>query len=159
MKTITINIYEFSELSPKAKNQALIEMSDINMDNWWNFIYEDANNTNLSIKNFDLDRQEINGAFINGAIDTANLILQNHGESTVTYILAMNYLSQEERAEDPEELEEKFLEDLLAEYKDMLQKDYDFYQSDEAIIETIEANDYLFYENGKQYTPSQFLLK
>jgi hypothetical protein len=30
----------------------------------------------------------------------------------------------------------------------IIQKQYDYYTSDEAIIETIKANDYMFKENG-----------
>ena len=36
MKTVTINIYQFSELSDEAKENAIKELYDINVDSdWW----------------------------------------------------------------------------------------------------------------------------
>ena len=47
------------------------------------------------------------------------------------------------------ELEADFLEALGKCYLKILEKEYEYRYSDEAIIETIEANDYCFLENGK----------
>lgn len=42
MKTIALNLYSFSELNEKAREKALAELSDINVDyDWWDFAYDD----------------------------------------------------------------------------------------------------------------------
>lgn len=57
MKTIEVNIYKFSELSERAKQTAINNLSNINTDlEWWECIYEDANEIGLKINGFDLDR-------------------------------------------------------------------------------------------------------
>jgi len=43
MKTITVNLYSYDELSEKAKEKALEEMKDINTNyDWWDAVYDDA---------------------------------------------------------------------------------------------------------------------
>ena len=57
MKTLTINLYQFSELSDEAKEKAISNLSDINVDfDWWTNTYEDAARIGLKITSFDLDR-------------------------------------------------------------------------------------------------------
>ena len=46
---------------------------------------------------------------------------------------------------------ETLRKDLSDELYDMLQKDYDYQISDEAVMETLEANDYEFDESGRIY--------
>jgi len=48
-----------------------------------------------------------------------------------------------------QDIEDEFLKSLLEDYSIMLQKECYYKQSKEAIIETIEANEYEFYANGK----------
>ena len=83
MKTVTINLYQFSELSDEAKENAIKELYDINVDSdWWNSTYEDAAQINLKIKGFDIDRGSyVNAELIESANNTAELIIMNHGES------------------------------------------------------------------------------
>jgi hypothetical protein len=40
------------------------------------------------------------------------------------------------------------LKDILYEYLEMLRQEYEYQTSEEAIIETIEANEYTFLEDG-----------
>lgn len=43
MRTITKDVYTFSELSDKAKEKAISEYRDINVTHeWWSFVYDDA---------------------------------------------------------------------------------------------------------------------
>lgn len=44
-----------------------------------------------------------------------------------------------------------FVESILEGFFEQWQNDYEYSTSDECITETIEANDYEFYENGKPY--------
>ena len=48
-----------------------------------------------------------------------------------------------------DDLEYMFLHDLLEDYADILQRECDYLQSEEAIIETIKANEFWFTEDGK----------
>jgi hypothetical protein len=57
-------------------------------------------------------------------------------------------LSDDQQVED---MELEFLRSILEDYRILLQKDYDYQTSDEAIIETIQANEYEFTENGELF--------
>lgn len=173
--TTTVEAYTFEELSEKAKEKALRKLSNINLDyQWWNDQYEDAANIGLKLTAFDLDRNKhAEGFFLfNSATKVADKIMSEHGNQCETYKTAFNFLNErdalvrkfsdganfdivtEENAyefdQECDELEEQFLEDLLSDYSDILQKQYEHLYSDEAIIETIEANAYEFTEEGEQ---------
>ena len=172
--TVTTKVYSFAELSESAKENAIQELSDINTDyEWWDSEYEDAANVGIKITGFDLGR----GSFCRGSIDdveeTANKIIAEHGESCETYKTAANYLKDrrilvekysdgtktDEVAEDNDydfdqecdDLDDEFKKSILEDYRIMLQKQYEYLCSEEAIIETIEANEYEFTEDGKLY--------
>lgn len=173
-ETVTREIYTFEELSEKAKEKALQKLSNINLDyQWWQFEYEDAANVGLKITSFGLDRyKEAEGKFLWSATEVADKIMSEHGNECATYKTAFNFLNErdtlvrkfsdginfdivtEENAyefdQEADEIEEQFLEDLLSDYSDILQKQYEYLYSDEAIIETIECNGYEFTEDGEQ---------
>lgn len=164
MRTIELKVYAFDELSDGAKAKAIQRLSDIIKLNyeWWDSTYEDARMIKLKLTEFDLDRNKYcKGMFIASAPETAELIIANHGKDCDTYKTAqaflsnLNYLtSKHENIDDVSEeaiddLEYIFLQDLLEDYADLLQKDCDYLQSEEAIIETIRANEYEFYEDGR----------
>lgn len=172
MKTVSINLYEFSELSEDAKEKAITNLSDINVSHdWWDCTYDDAENIGLKIKSFDLDRnRHAKGVFITSGCEVAEKIMSEHGESCETFKTAAQFLSDwanlvikysdgknmDRVAEGNEydfdneanDLEEEFLKSLLEDYSIMLQKESEYLQSEAAIIETIEANGYTFEEDG-----------
>ena len=162
MKTIQVNLYQFSELSEDAKEKAISKLYDINVDfDWWSYLYEDAKQIGLKIKEFDLDRNRYcKGEFINFPTETAEKILLEHGKDCETYKTAKEFLNDlneltskfeniEDCPEDDiEDLENEFLYSLCKDYSILLQKECEYLQSSEAIIETIEANEYYFDENG-----------
>jgi hypothetical protein len=174
MRTIEVQIYKFTELSDSAKQRAISELSAINMfDSWWEFIYEDAENIGIKITSFGLDRnKECNGEWIEQGYFTAKAIIENHGESCETYKLAKQFISDwdtlvsvysdgidttkvsEENEwdfdNDANPLEGDFLDNLLSEYANTLQREYEYLTSEEAIIDTILANEYEFTEEGKR---------
>jgi hypothetical protein len=175
MKTIEINLYKFSELSEAAKQKALDKLYDINVDhNWWEFTYDDAEDVGLKLTGFDLDRNlHCTGEFYYNAEECAELILKKHGEMCQTFKTAQQYISDKSELvekysdgvqtnivteeneydfdQDCDELENEFLESILEDYAHVLQNEYEYLTSEAAIIETIEANDYDFTENGKLY--------
>lgn len=171
-ETTTRTIYTFDELSDEAKEKALEAYRDINVSfDWWEFTYMDAETIGLKIDGFDLDRRRhATGKFIESAFDCASKIIKEHGEACETYKSAKVFLSDwtelvakysdginmEEVYEDNEyefdkeadELETEFLKSILEDYSIMLQNEYEYLYSDEAVQETIEANEYEFTEEG-----------
>lgn len=169
MKTIKINLYSFNELNEQAKQKALNEHADINVSfDWWSFTFEDAANIGLKITSFDLDRnRHAEGVFNLSASEVAANIIRDHGQECETYKTAVKFLEEHEPVfceyldengpnyESAEyedklmEIEGEFIKSLLEDYSIMLQKECEYLQSDEAIIETFEANDYTFEDSGK----------
>ena len=163
-------VYKFAELSEKEKEKAISKFRDCHLDYyWWDHVYEDAKEAGLKIEEFYLDRnRHAEGRFIESARECAQKIVENHGPDCETFKTASAFLKERDeiveqapKDEDGEfvsefELDEKlddceaeFLKSILEDYSIMLQKECEYLQSDEAIIETIEANDYDFTENGK----------
>jgi len=173
MKTITktYNVYSFDELTEKAKEKAIQNLIDINLYyGWWECIYEEAKMIGLEITEFDLDRRRnAKGQFILSACEVAQNILNQHGENCETYKIASSFLDEfnpifsdymnedseryesYEAEEELQQLEDEFLSELVDEYSCILQREYEYLYSDEAIIDTIEANDYEFTEDGKLF--------
>lgn len=170
-----VRVYSFEELSDKAKEKAISEFYDINVSHdWWDFTYDNAKDIGLKITAFDIGR----GGYCNGdlmwsAEEVADKIIANHGESTGTYKLAKEYVSDFNKlvekysdgdnktvvAEDKQgdfddelsDLDEEFKKQLLNEYLSILDKEYEYLTSDEAVTETIIANDYEFTKDGKLF--------
>jgi hypothetical protein len=171
MKTIEIKLYKFNELSEEAKQTAIEKNIDINLlEDWYDSICEDAKNIGLKITSFDLDRnRNAKGDFLLSACEVAQNILNEHVESCETYKTAQSfmedwqpvfndYMNEEsenyesrELEDEMQDLEDDFLKSLCEDYSIMLQNEYEYLYSDEAIIETIEANDYDFTEDGSRY--------
>lgn len=164
MRTLRLKVYKFDELSDEAQQNALNELSDINVDpNWWDFTYEDAKDIGLKITSFNLDRnRHANGEFILAANEVAQNVLNYHGENCETYKITVSfmevwqpifntYMETEEGEDELMEIEEQYLKDLLSEYSQILQNESEYLQSKESIKETILANDWDFLENGKMY--------
>ncbi len=169
MRTIELKVYSFDELSDEAKEKAVNNLIDINVDHdWWDSTYEDVQTIGLKITSFDLDRnRHAEGEFLLSAAEVAQNIFNNHGKNFDTYKTAQSFMDawqpyfndyMDETSEHYEsgeyedqmnELESEFLRSLLEDYSIMLQNECDYLQTDEAIIETIKANEYEFYENGK----------
>jgi len=174
MRTIQTTVYTFDELTPSAQQTAIETVCDINVSHeWWESTYEDAKNVGLKITGFNLDRKRhATGRFISSAYECAYAILREHGESCETFKTASAFIAQwdalvakysdgkdtsrvtDENEYDfdneADELEEDFLQSILEDYSIMLQNQYEYLQSDEAIVETIKANEYEFTEEGNR---------
>lgn len=167
-RTIRTKVYLFNELSEKAKQKVIEDNYDINVDyEWWYSIYEDAANIGLKITGFDIDRGSYcNGGFTLSANEVAANIFRDHGESCETYKTATEFMNEwqpvfAEYMTEPEnmgELEDKmqdieddFLKSLCEDYLILLQNEYEYLTSEEAIIETIEANGYEFTQDGNGF--------
>ena len=155
-------VYKFKELSEDAQDKTLEELYNINVDrNWWDSTYDDAANIGLKIDGFDIDRGNYcKGIFTQSAEDVAKAIIEDHEKDCETFKTATEYLKeldnakmenakQEDEDLDTDDLDAEFLRSLLEDYRIILSNDYDYLTSREAIIETIEANEYEFTEKGK----------
>lgn len=174
MRTIELQVYSFEELSDEAKHKALASFRTINVDfDWWDVVYEDAKTAGLEIHSFDCDALQMEIAFVNGAEETAEFIKTNHGENCDTRKAAEAFLfrkmglvfnrsdgvNTDRVAEGKEEkfdaacdiLESEFTNSLRRAYLKMLDAEYDYQVSDEAVKETIIANEYEFTEDGRWY--------
>lgn len=147
MRTYTTKhtVYNFSELSEAAQDKALESLYDINISHdWFDYTFDDAKNIGLEITEFDIYRRSIDGRLLESLPDVCKAILAEHGPGTETHKLAEQW--QHKHGEDNEE---KFLRELLEEYLSILDKECEYLSSREAIIETIDANEYEFYEDGR----------
>jgi len=178
MKTITINLYEFDELSDEAKENAIQEHRECGFEyDWWDSIYDDARQNGLKITGFDLYRRDITGELTMPMLQSMNEIMGNHGELCGTYKMASMFLKQYFLLEndldvinrvDNEEmdvidaikevaeegLEGIYKQALLHEYYMILKTEYEDRTSDEGITESIHCNDYWFTEDGR-YWPTR----
>lgn len=182
-REITTTVYQFEELTAKAQEKVISALADINVDfEWWDGEYEDAATVGIEIKSFGLDRNRHCCTNITNPIETAELILKNHGKECQTFKTAAAFLQDvkpltakfnkaeeisekysnsyspvsyrlsyyiDKLKEEIEELEEEFKKSISEDYSIMLQNQCDYLQSEEAIKETIIANEYWFTAEGK----------
>lgn len=151
-------LYKFNELPANIQEKAVDKLSDINVDDeWWDYIYEDAERAGLKITGFEINRgRGATGKFLIEASEVAHKVIAEHGAECETFATATDYLASilefdkdsDEYQARREDLDEVFLKSLLADYSTMLQKEWDYKVSSEAIRETIEANEYEFDEHG-----------
>jgi hypothetical protein len=171
MRIKEMKVYPFDELSDESKEKAVAGLWDINaFYGWWESIYEDALSAQLKITEFDIDRGSYcRGEFVKYAKETADAIMEYHGETCETYKTATEYIAESaklymkfpvkldndgwddnerDREKAQEELDDEFLKFILEDYRIVLQKEYEYLSSEDAIIETIKANEYEFTEDG-----------
>jgi hypothetical protein len=174
--TKTITLYKFDELSEEAQNNAISKLYSINVDHdWWDHIYEDAKTIGLKIEEFNLDRKKITGTLNEYLLDCCRSIRHNHGKECETFKTAQQYLQEyiqlfvkwkendtEEDVfwkptdwlyefkytDEADEITNEFRKALLQDYLIMLDKEYEYLTSEEEIKQAIEANEYLFHEDG-----------
>lgn len=162
MKTHTVTTYLFDELSPEAKQKAIDNLLYINVDyDWWEFVYDDAREIHCKIDGFSINREgDCDLKLTKDAETVADLIMKNHGEICDTYKLAAQYKIDlarldekpgEDQGDEHNDLEEEFTKQLSECYLSMLRQEYEYLTSEEAIKETIQANEYEFTIDGKLY--------
>jgi hypothetical protein len=169
-RTITKTIYQFDELSDQAKEKARDWWRGLLCyDEWWQSVYEDAEQVHIEITSFDLDHHEIAGRFTIEPHLVADEIQNNHGEECETYKTAGAYLQDRDKLVDEwprdddgefenegdlddrlDELDAEFLQSILEDYRIMLRKELEYQESAENVDEAIRANEYEFYEDGSR---------
>lgn len=142
--TTVTKVYKFEELTKEQQHKAIENYHDINVDHdWWQMAYEDARcNFDIKILGFDLGRgQSIELGPNESYYNTAIQIRKNIGKKDIVIKHANEYLENKDRVQFQVQLEDYFWE--------MLQKEYEYLISDEAIKETLISNEYEFTEDGK----------
>lgn len=164
MKTIEIKVYKFEELDKQTKEKVIENYRYINVEDtfWHYFIKEEFMRLGLEIRSFDLDRGSFAEIHIDNFEETSNNIIDEFGDNVPIQQTAKNYIDEynkiqanykedEDIERELEILDEEYQKEYSADILSYLREDYDYQVSDEAIIETIEANDYDFTTNGKIY--------
>lgn len=164
MRRITRTVYKLSELKPKVRAKVLERYVEINTrDDWWDSTYEDAARAGIAITEFDIDYRTIKGHLNVDMADSIASILKDHGDTCHTYKVALEYkehtdvheLASRMLAEHDDDCElcdtnrTVYTNRLLACYLSMLRDEYTYQSSDEAIADTLEANDYEFTKDGE----------
>lgn len=162
--TIETTLYQYAELEDRAKEKARDWYYQASSgDEWWESVYEDAEQAGIKITEFDIDRGNmIKGSFINSAEETAAYILANHGETCETHKTALKFSDNMSSLanmttvpDNLEDLEDEFRADfkqsILEDYLSTLRKEYEFQTSQETIEENIEANEYTFTAEGNRF--------
>lgn len=171
-KQIMTTVYQFDELDEKAKEKARNWYRSGALDyEWWESTYDDAKSIGLEITEFGLDRdRHACGRFIDGALECANSILKEHGETCETYKTAKSFLKERDEVvntapkdengdfENEYELDEKlddieadFLKSILEDYSIILQKECEWLMADEQVDDSIRSNEYTFTVEGKRF--------
>jgi hypothetical protein len=176
METRQYKVYKFNELTEDQKQKVVDRYADINVDHEWyddDGFQEDASEYGIKIDmnqiSFDLDR----GSY--AAFDTFNhsrkvnwrcpIVIEDvkkfvkkagikyNGDNYISighnhYAGGLIKNTIETDYEEEDVLQET-LNEMLDKILSSLKKSYDYLTSEEAIIETLQANDYYFTEDGK----------
>ena len=179
MRTETIKIYSFSELSAEAKEKAMRGNRGINVDyDWWGCTYEMMKKVGVEINSFSIYLREIS-ITIEDSEYTAIETIENFWEKMEIVKISKQFIADrdelikklgegndisgysvkeelieeliDEYDEEIEYLEEQYRKEMAEEILTWLREELEFLQTDEAVAETLIANDFEFTENGDIY--------
>jgi hypothetical protein len=165
MRIIETKAFQFEELDSQTKEKVIENNRTINVDsNFWHQCELDNFKHELKIKvnEFDIYRREIN-ITIEDSFETAQGIVNFFGKESSIVKTAKIFLKDrisvyKSYGEDDgyeldiqlEYLEEEFRREIAEEILSMLTSQYEYEISDDAIKETIIANEYEFTEDGER---------
>lgn len=175
METITVEteVYKFSELSEEAKEHALSNLAVINVDfEWWDTSYDHYESLGIRVAEFNEYRAKIELIY-DAEIVAANIVAaypemdtemlkKNPNYKTPeirntasTFLTDFEALTLDEEGdyddEDYTDLENDFTYELSEIVRIELRKEYEDLTSEEAIVDTIEANEYDFTVEGNLF--------
>jgi hypothetical protein len=175
MRTIEIQAYKFNELDEQTKQKVIEDNIHINVEfDWWDCTYETLRECGIKVNSFDIGRrQECEIEFLEEGYSVARNIVDTFGEAMEIVKDAKNFIKDrdilvkkygegndidgysvkeelyDEFDEEESILEDEFKRELSVEILHWLRDEYEHLTSEEAIVETIEANEYEFTEEGK----------
>ena len=183
--TWNFKVYKFEELSDEAKERALEDNRYVLCveDYWYDFIYDEADMIGIEIEGFDLYEGYIKIKLNTSVLNSVESAMQWFGESTEEYKLVKSYYDAIMKLADSDEVKEyleenpdddpydaiynmslddrfydEYINDMKRVFLRMLENEFNYLTSDEAIIEMFEANDYEFFETGKVFNAMEFVL-
>lgn len=169
----TINVYTILELNEEAKEKAIDHFYNINVEDdfWFEYLYGEAEELGIKITSF--DEYHATGDFTEYPMEVANNIVKHFGDGMDIYQTALNFLEdidkgitaltaennsvdefdqldeEEIKEQVIEDLEGEFLREILEDYRIMLQAEWFYQTSENAILESLEANEYYFTRAGR----------
>lgn len=145
MRTIEIQAYKFNELDEQTKLQVVKDNIHINVEfDWWDCTYETLRECGIKVNSFDTGRNnscEI--SFLITTYEVATNIVDTFGEAMDIVLYAKKFIKGKYSFE-------YFKRRLESEILNWLRDEYEYLTSEEAIIETIEANDIEFTKEGER---------
>ena len=160
MRKIEVMLYEFRELSESAKEKAIERFRDFNVDyDWWSSSYDGVAECGIVIHEFDTYRGTIKSD-IDDKYETAKTVISDWGEKSDFHVLSKQFLLDREALiekygepfilldDESDLLKSNYHHDINQEMLKMLREEYEYLTSDEAVIESIEINNYEFTEDG-----------
>ena len=175
MRTETIKIYSFDELSAEAKEKAMRGNRGINVDyDWWGCTYELMKEMGVEINSFSIYLREIS-ITIEDSEYTAIKTIENFGKESEIVKISKQFIADRDALikrlgegneiagysvkeefiyiydEEIECLEEQYIKEMAEEILTWLRDEYEYLQTDEAVAEILIANDFEFTENGEIY--------
>ena len=175
MRTIEIQAYKLNELDEQTKQKVIEDNIYINVEfDWWDCTYDTLRECGIKVNSFDIGRRrECEIEFLEDGYEIATNIVDTFGEAMDIVKDAKNFIKDrdilvkkygegndidgysvkeelyDEFDEEESILEDEFKRELSVEILYWLRDEYEHLTSEEAIIETIEANEYEFTEEGK----------
>lgn len=175
MRTIEVKLYQFEELSAEAKENAIERNRTMNVEHdWWDCTYESMKEVGVKINSFDIYYRTIN-ITIDDSEHTASKTIEYYGEGMEVVKISKRFIADrdalikklgegndiagysvkeefiDEYDEEIEYLEEEYRKEMAEEILTWLRDEYEYMQTDEAVAETLFANDYEFTEEGVIY--------
>lgn len=161
MITKTVNLYQYSELSEDAKENARQWWRKASQDDdWWDYVQDEAKETGVSIEAFDVYYKTIEIELNETMPDIIAKINEIQGKESVLGKLAAEYEAKikampeeaetQEQEEAAEELENDFKIAIGEIYLRLLRDQMEYQESEEYIADTMEANEYTFTEDGQR---------
>lgn len=155
MRKIEVMLYEFSELSEAAKEKAIERFRYLNVDyEWWSCSFDGVAECGIVIHEFDMYSGKIRSV-IDDKYETAKTVISDWGETMGLHVLSKQFMLDRDALvekygddADLDNLESEYHHDIDQEMIKMLREEYDYLTSDEAVIESIEINNYEFTEDG-----------
>ena len=144
MRTIEIKAYKFNELDENAKLQAIRYNIYINVNHdWYDCTYETLRECGIKVDSFDTGtNNSCEISFLSTAYEVATSIVETFGEAMDIVIYAKKFIKGKYSFV-------YFKRRLESEILNWLIQEYEYLTSEQAIIETIEANEMEFTEEGK----------
>ena len=174
MKTEQVNVYKFSELSKEVQEKIINNCREINTDyDWYDCDFEgfkeellkigvscEGFNFDLYNRDFSMNKPHIDDLrkfLLSALTDSQKLLIEVDEDEKAEFEKEVNRL-EEEYVEGLDEIGnilgidyDEYLKDILRGFLKSLQESYDYLCSDEAIKDTIEANEYEFLESGERW--------